>query len=390
MHCDDETTENKNCSSYNIYSIYCRISLKSESNETQITLKNYQKVVMSKGESISVNLNHSFNLKVLKIIENKFLLRKLNDLSQNSPNLFHLSIINSNMEDTMIGKLKMLQFLDLSFNPISNFSIIEKLTCFQLKILNLSNTKIEKIIENNLKNCSKLIHLKINNCPIYSIKENSFKNLKLLKIIEFIKISFVKFSVKDAKNLKNIEIAKGYNFFFCCLLKNFRGKSVECSPVESVIETCSNLIDSIFTKFICWAYGILGIILNFCSFYFFLNAKLSSKYYRLTLTFADFLTATYLLSLVIINEFYGDSYLYEKLNWKNSVLCQFLGSKLTFSALLSSSSTLLIAIETFISIRYSLKNNIFLKYSLIFSISTVLIILLMVLSQFLHQKVILN
>lgn len=380
---------NEYCTNFHIYSILCDFSNQKFLNQnlSKIFLKKYSVIKIINGNEFYVNGENSLSVKVLILVKSHSIVEKFNNFSKFFPNLINLSIIKSKLIRTKSFKLKKLQYLDLSFNPIINISIINNFSCFNLKFLNLSFTKIQIINSMSLKDCLFLLVFKINNSPIKFIIENSFKNLTLLQIFDYREIKFEKFSWKDAENLKNIKKAIGHNFYFCCLLKKFRKNSVSCNPTKSTFEACNKLIDSNITRTLCWCYAIFGIFLNVSSFYIFLSSKNFSKFFRLLLTFSDLLTIVYFLCLIIANEYYQHNYLYEKLKWKNSIFCQFLGSILTFATELSVLSTLLIAMEALFAIKFYYKQNFFSKISHKISVAVVICVSVQIFLQYLYNSV---
>lgn len=130
LHCDDLPKFNKYCETFRIYSIFCDFSNKKYISQNSIIFfKKYSEIKIINGNKYFVNGKNSLSLKILTLIKSYSIFEKFNNFSNFFPNLIYLSIIKSNMNKTESDYLKKLQYLDLSFNPINDISIINNFSC---------------------------------------------------------------------------------------------------------------------------------------------------------------------------------------------------------------------------------------------------------------------
>lgn len=278
-------------------------------------------------------------------------------------------------ENSFKKSFKLLQYFDVSNNPIKNLLFLQSFSCFNIKILKISFTLIESIKENSFQNCTRLIELQMNFCKILSIQKNSFKDLESMKIFEFIETEIPIISRENVKYLRNLRNAIGDNFYLCCLLKEEYGDKVKCKPLTSSFESCKKLINLKLTSMICWFYGLIGFILNIVTIsYIFIKYKKRSRNYRLLLSLGDLFMAVYLLIISAANEYIGDNYIIYSKIWKESYLCQMLGTIITVSKFSTVLSMLLMAFERYIAVKDPLKVNLLsTKSNLMILVSIILI-----------------
>lgn len=365
FYCNIKPIKIENCTIWNFFYMDCKFTINSLKNmkEKFNSIQEIRKLSIFGADDVQIEIPPSNYLYILNISFFNGFFNSIKNLSTNFPNLVFLTIINSNLKYINTNRLTSLQYLDVSHNLMTNFSFLKNTSCHQLLIMNVSFTKINRILKDDFENCTNLIILKINNCPINFIQKYSFFYFESLEIIEFEKVSFSLLSIEDAYYLKSLKIAIGNSFYFCCLLKNLKSGNVTCSPTESIVESCTKLIALDSSRIVGWLFGIFGILFNSIAFYLLYTTDIKSKNYRFLLTLSDFMTSIYFIILSLINEIFKTDFLLKRLAWRKSILCQSLGSILTISTLLSVNSTLLITLESLLAIIQPLKENFFSKYS---------------------------
>lgn len=272
------------------------------------------------------------------------------------PNLYHLEIIESRITSkfsVLMNEMKLLQTLKLIKNPIDDFSFLKVASCKNLENLIISSTRTLNLHRKDFSECSKLRILRIVGSVIESIDEYIFDYLMLTKL------SFrdTKYPYFDVTKIGKFKEFHGNNFVSCCVLWKLFGKNFKCLPNKASFQTCSELISTNVAVFVCWFYGILGSLLNLISMGLILSRNQKSKHYLLMLSFADLQIMIFYLVLSIVNVYYGEDYLQNDHDWKNSLLCEMMGIVLSFSILLSVSSSLLITIERHQAIVSSMKKK---------------------------------
>lgn len=310
-------------------------------------------------------------LKISKFVDANWIFIILN----NSPNLVTI-ILNKN-QILFKGKfniLKNLQYLDVSNNLIKDLSFIEQFKCDYLVYLDLSNNPLKRL---NIDNLNFLKILKLNNIKLLHIQnKNEYKFFNKIQQIFFMNSNlYLNKSNSFLRSLKLVKIFYGEYFHYCCLIKKFHKQKVDCKPKTALFISCSNLLNSNSVRITFWIFGILGILLNFLSILLSLFFEQNSvKFYRFFISFSDFLTATYTLSLAIVDIHFKDNFIYDFENWKNSIFCSILNIILSYSLKYSLLSILALAVERFVAVSfpfsiYKLKNKRFLVIALVNFIS---------------------
>ena len=154
-------------------------SLSSVTNLTRLDLSNNR----LEGDPSAI-LTSLINLKELSIGTNNFSIATIGTLITSFPNLSVLNIANLNLTSvpTQISSLTKLEILDLSSNPITNFSALQNRTL--LKELNLSSTSIS-VIPSQISSLVNLKTLDLSNNTLmgnYSSPLTSLHSLEWLSL----------------------------------------------------------------------------------------------------------------------------------------------------------------------------------------------------------------
>lgn len=169
--------------------------------------------------------------------------------------------------------------------------------------------------------------------------------------------------------MKKIQYVNSDYYKLCCLVWKYVGNYVNCYPSSSIFRICSNLLSNNMLRSFFWIFGLFGTFANFLSIIFLIKSHGLSNIYHLLLAIGDFFSSSYFLIVACIDLYFYGEYLENENNFKNSILCQFIGILISSSLLLSCTSILLITLERHRMILKPLNISIFSKYKLIFSIS---------------------
>lgn len=305
-----------------------------------------------------------------------------NDLTNNKfyfnfPNLITFIINNNNKQNDELFKNKqfnILQYIDLSNNPLEITPDFGSLGTLRLTYIDISYTAINRLSSNNFNGLIYLEFLKIINCKIKIIEIDSFRDLINLKELHMNNTELNLYQIdRIAPKLQNIQKLFGIVFNLCCLIWNFHGTKIICTPSTNYFNTCSDMISSIFIEIVFWIIGICGFVGNLLSIGLISLTAGSSKSFKLVLSVSDLLTSVYILSISIANVIFKGEYMENDIEWRESGICQLLGTLLTFSVVLSSVSLLLMTIERHEAIAKPMKPSILVMYpfSFIMGISTI-------------------
>lgn len=310
-------------------------------------------------------ITNSIYVNIMKIIENFKFLNTLNSVF--FPNLYCLIIINSNLtKDTIFfqQKLRNLQYLDISKNPIDSLEILQKQKIQDLQFLNVSFTRIKYLEEIYTAYLQNLQTFVLTNCFFLKIDENFFQNFSHLKILQM-KNTIVNFDIEflNFHNLKEIKKVQSNYFKICCLFWKYTKylKNFQCSPQYSTFRTCSNLINGNSKQIIFFVVGFLGSLGNLCVLCFVIKQFQLSQFFQILLSYTEFFISFHILAIAVANIYFDKNFMKSEIKWRKSYECQILGTKTTFSILLTSVSANLMSIERYLIVVNPMKSNIISK-----------------------------
>lgn len=272
------------------------------------------------------------------------------------PNLVHLNLKKNqldNLNSLTTKKFNILQYLDLSYNPITKIAINTSL--MELVYLDLSFTKISHLSYHDFQYFVKLKIFKLVNCLIKSMDENLMSNFITLHELYLNKtklpVGKEYFMVDQQKYLK---VLHSQYFSLCCFVLSITKTIKHCSPTRTTFSSCSNLLVNNFVQSIFWIFGICGFFGNILSIYFRLKSfHRPSHIFYLLLSVSDILTSNYLLIIVTTDHFYKGNFFGILVLWTRSYLCKFSGFLMNFSLLYSMTNLFLISLDRYLAIFYS-------------------------------------
>lgn len=331
------------------------------------------KMFIINNSKILLNLNSNgfhkiTNLKIINSsLSNNLFFKKFPNLVQLIFNKisFHSSQIFSST------KLKILQFLDLSYNQIYSLDFLKNFTSDKLLFLDISHTKISKIGNVDIRHLSRLRILKASYCSLKIIEINWLKRLHEIHLNKTI------INEKDLLNihehLSELKYFYSSSFYLCCLMLKNYNNSIVCRPNISVVKSCSKMIKSLILSLAFWIIGLLGFLGNCFTLIYVIPRLKVSRLYQFIMSLSDLLVCCYILSISILNVYFGDDYLNYDWKWRHSFYCKLHGILLTFSLHLSYLSMILMTLERYFTLKNPLKSNILKKYEQIFTIAGVFI-----------------
>lgn len=354
---DEILCSSKNSSSIENCQISSGLNLFCENNNRKtikfVNVENNYKKFQSNGGILFKKSNYLKFFTVVIIENNEFLFKSQKIVLNN---IFILKILNSKIFNLSFIEsenfLFKLQTLNVSNCSLTSMKFFRTKNLINLINLDLSRTKINYFVENIFKNLPNIKLFKFEYSNLFSIHKKSFNFLNKLEEI-YLKNTFfkAKYSIYFIKNLIKIKTIVSEKFQLCCLAWKIYGKNVVCSPKPSGFFTCKNLIPNFYVKILFWFFGLSGIIGNLYSFIILFYKEHSSFLYRLSIAFGDFLTSIYMFAMAIADQYYTDEkYLKYEEEWRNGMICSFLGTMLTFGLFLTLNSILIIAMERYESI----------------------------------------
>lgn len=395
MFCDLVDVEISKCKQINDVMLDCNENMIDNGieNEKELDEESYRNLrsIEIKG-NVNMNfLQSSLFLNVLKILNNQKYFSKLKSIV--FTNLYYLILKNCSFNGTSTifnSKLKILQYLDISLNPIFSLKFLNETESNNLKYLDISSTKIEHLSKFLLKNFVNLQTFLMKKNNLLNIQKDTFAKLFKLENV-FLDETKIENEIENLyiKDLKEIIIFKSNYFKICCIFKiNFQyKKNFQCLPTSSIFQSCTNLINTNIKQAFYWTFGLFGCFGNLILIIILFLSFKQSFVFLLQISVSDFLISSYILSIAITDVYYDKHYMENDVNWRRSTTCQILGIITTFAMILSVFSTFLLTLERYLIVVDPIKKNFLSEHQILFVISTILLSLFLSSIPFLTQRV---
>lgn len=363
------------CDCSKTLSVDCELNTEKISRDLHFNFKLKKLFIKNLGKFNKIILDYPYSINQL-IITNG-LLSKLQ--KQEILNIFYLDISKNKIQsilDVDLVKWKLLQYLDLSYNPMVFPKDIIKYLPKNIYHLDLSGTRL-KVMEKQFHDLLKLHTLKIIDCSINEIFKTAFYGLKNLKNIYLNNTNLPVFIPNDIfKDIPNLENFFSNKFELCCAVKTWNKKLIRCTPEYSRIKTCSDLIGTRILRILIW----IVIFWGCCGNIFTLGLKLktfkrSIDILYIGLSVSDFFLIIYLIIIASVDLHFKGDYIANDHNWRHSKWCNFSGIIATASMLSSNFFLLLITLERFFAICFPLRHQRLELNLLIISLIIVVILL---------------
>ncbi|XP_062611991.1 G-protein coupled receptor GRL101-like [Saccostrea cucullata] len=248
-----------------------------------------------------------------------------------------------------------LQYLDLSFNYLSEIKEDDFIDFPNILYLKLRNNRISDIHENAFSVISKIIYLDLSNNNLRLLTQ---KHFLILSSLQYLYLHKNKIKILDGMfdGLLGIQYLQVESFTLCCAKPKTEHKSVCSAPVNE-ISSCSNLIDTPLLRIIIWYMALFSVFGNlFGLLYRFLvlqKKKITSfDIYSMNLGLADFLMGVYLYIIAIADLIFNGQYAFEDESWRHTPQCTFAGVLATTSSEASALFVLIITIDRILVIRF--------------------------------------
>ncbi|KAH9488708.1 hypothetical protein Btru_059750 [Bulinus truncatus] len=288
--------------------------------------------------------------------------------------------------------------VDLSYNNISSLKTNGFLYLFHnLKLLNLSNNRNLKFVEENSirSNVLRVIDFsftKISSLPSHIFESRSlqlvnlsnthmmslgwiFQNMKL-KILDLTNTQLDEqlLSTNEFKDIKVTDNLLTDNYKLCCALILGPNTSPDvCHSPRDAISSCDDLLADKTKRVLLWIVASVSFIGNVVvlSYRYLIDRdilKLSYGVFIINLGISDFIMSMYLIIISAVDTYYRDVYVLYEHQWRYSPLCKAAGFLSTLSSETSTFFVLLVTIDRFLAIRFPLRNYRFSKPYVILSV----------------------
>ena len=261
------------------------------------------------------------------------------------------------MKDLM--KVPMLTTLYLSDNPITSlFSDDQNTSLPFVRTLDMSDVPIVHFDVSVYDVFPNLQCLNLSSCGIKHLSASRLGSLSKLQVVDLRGSTAVEFPPTLFLGLSGLQQVYGDTYKLCCpqvMPVNFNLRN--CHAPDNDISSCKNLLRSDVYRVFLAVFVIVALIGNAGSLFlrtcFTKSSKVSGHSVFVThLCMSDCLMGVYLLIIGAADRLYANSYLWQDVVWKHSLLCKTSGFVALLSTEMSAFIILLITLDRFLVIRF--------------------------------------
>ena len=287
------------------------------------------------------------------------------------PNLRHLDLsYNSltNISMLFFKALTNLQVLDLSHNPLVTLTgaYSHKNVILVLKRLDLSHTRLTFYDSDVLSCCADLKILNISSSYLKKITEKGFHSTPKLERLDLSNTQLSEFPKDMLRKLEFLKIINADSFKLCCeavLPEDF--DNGHCHAKQDELSSCDDLVESDMYRALLWLFASLALCGNVGSFVtrLYLSKERSAGKQRSSglasygifvtnLSVADFFMGIYLAMIGVTDKIYRGIYLWHDDEWKRSAACKIAGFMSLMSSEVSAFIICLITLDRFLVLHF--------------------------------------
>ena len=277
------------------------------------------------------------NLRTLDLSFNQLRFISL-DVLNNFPQLTSLSLAGNLItslfkeQSTYPQRLGLLS-LDISFVEMNELDLTFSRFFPSLKSFNLFHSQVRVVLGNGFQQLRSLQVLDLRRCPLTNFPKSIFLGLSSLRRV-----------LAD-------------NYKLCCPETLPVGFVGQCQAPNDEISSCHALLRSDLYRLSLAVFATLATVGNAFSLVlreFVLKGKKHSGYtvFVTHLCVSDFVMGVYLAIIGGADRVYMNSYLWEDIDWRNSVMCKLAGFLSLLSSEVSASIICLITLDRFLVVRF--------------------------------------
>ena len=310
------------------------------------------------------DLSHNDFLIHLRLSDCRIAMQSILEL----PNLRHLDL--SRNELTRIDmqhfhSLNNLRVLVLSGNPLLEITNTDSLGLgtIVLQDINLSRTSLSVFNGSALVGCPNLKVLNISFSKLTTVTQEGFKSTPLLENLDVRGSPLKDFPSDLLKGLASLRVVHSDNYKLCCkatLPEDFQvGK---CHAEQDLLASCEDLLKSNVYRVFLWIFASLSIVGNsgsFVSRLYFSNKSAAPGSFNMfvtSLSVADFFMGVYLAIVGVADQIYRGQYFWRGDHWKKSVVCKLAGFLSLVSSEVSAFIICLITLDRFLALHFPFSN----------------------------------
>ena len=280
------------------------------------------------------------------------------------PNLHSLDLslnLLKHMSTKDMKNFPKLTSLYLARNPIISLFIEEEpvsSSFSELRTLNLSFVEIKEINPNALQLFPSLRSLNLSHCRVHQVRGQGFQLLTSLQELDVTSCPLTSFPRSIFQGLNSLRHVLADNYKLCCPATLPEGAVVDqCVAPADEVSSCDALLRSNMYRISLAVFAslstvgnILSLVLRTCV----LTGKQQTGYtiFVTHLCISDFLMGVYLVVIGAADRMYLNSYLWEDINWKNSITCKMAGFLSLLSSEVSACIICLVTVDRFLALRF--------------------------------------
>ena len=281
------------------------------------------------------------------------------------PNLRTLDVRGNLLTSVSVDDMNILPkvtTLSLAGNPIvSLFRAEEQSTSSTfpaLLTLDLAFIEIKEMDPDVFRPFPNLKSLNLSNCNVQQVKGQGFQSLAFLEVLDVRRCPLTSIPKSVFFGLDSLRHVLADNYKVCCPATLPVGFVVDqCLAPSNEISSCDALLRSDLYRLSLAIFATLATVGNTLSIVlrlFVLKGRQNSGYtvFVTHLCAADFLMGVYLVIIGLADRVYLNTYLWEDIGWRNSVLCKMAGFLSLVSSEVSATMICLVTVDRFLVIRF--------------------------------------
>ena len=292
------------------------------------------------------------------------------------PNLHSLDLsynLMASIYQNDLSNFPKISSLSLARNPIvSIFSAEEQSGIFPvltLLKLDLSFIDMKEIDLSVLRHFSKLQFLNLSHCNVHQVQSEGFQSLTSLQVLDLRKSPLTAIPKSIFFGLDSLRRVLADNYKVCCPATLPVGVVVDqCLAPTDEISSCDALLRSDLYRFSLAIYATLATLGNTLSLVLrvLIPKGTQQSGYAVFVTHlcaSDFLMGVYLVIIGAADRIYMNTYLWEDIDWRNSMMCKVAGFLSLLSSEVSAFIICLITLDRFLVVQFPFSHLHFRRHS---------------------------
>lgn len=224
--------------------------------------------------------------------------------------------------------------------------------------LDLSHTNISVLLEGLLVPLVNLDRLSLRGTKIVDMRPDMFPMDFSLQVLDLREIQVKYFYASTFKYIVVKTNLFTDTFKLCCAqLHNQHTPTHVCDAPPDPFSSCSDLMNQPILRVLLWLFGCLAVVGNVVVIVYRLVCdrsilKMAYGHFVMHLSISDLFMGVYLLIVAVADSYFRGTYVWNEMEWRNSISCRVAGFLSTLSSEVSTFFIFLITVDRFLVIKF--------------------------------------